>query len=93
MSSFIAALVAYFACDGIATERLLTQDEAKECAKSYRAVKAAFLSESERAALSDGPTVQAAALRKGYMRFCDWKMRNPEQVRQLRLRSRRWDLG
>ncbi len=93
MSSFFAALVAYFACDGIATERLLTQEEAQQCAKSYRAVKAAFLSESERAVLSDGPSVEAAALRKGYLRFCDWKMRNPEQVRQLRLMSREWDLG
>ncbi len=93
MSSFFAALVAYFACDGIATERLLTQDEARKCARSYRAVKAAFLSEEERADLSDGPIVQAAALRKGYLRFCDWKMCNPEQVRQLRLTSREWDLG
>lgn len=89
MTSFFAALVAYFACDGIATERLLTQDEAQDCVKSYRAVKAAFLSESERVALSDGPSVEAAALRKGYLRFYDWKMRNPEQVRQLRLIARK----
>lgn len=93
MSSFFAALVAYFACDGIATERLLTQDEAQKCVRSYQAVKAAFLSEEERADLSGGPTAQTAALRKGYLRFCDWKMRNPEQVRQLRLMSRQWDMG
>jgi len=88
MSTFVAVLVAYFACDGIASERLLTQEEAQRCVKSYEAVKEAFLSDKERAALSDGSVQRASALRAGYRRFCDWKLQNPEQVQKFRRLAR-----
>lgn len=66
MSTFFAALVAYFACNGMVADRLLTRDEARDCVKSYRAAKTAFTSERERKTLSDGPTSRMAALGKWF---------------------------
>lgn len=84
MQSFITALVTYFACDGAATERMLSQSEATRCAEAYEAVKVSFLSDEERRALAEGPSARAGALRTGYRRFRNWMAQNPERVGRLR---------
>ena len=88
MQYFITALVTYFACDGAASERMLSQQEAEYCARRYEAVKVSFLSDAERRALDEGPAARAAALQAGYRRFRDWMAQNPERVDRLRRAAR-----
>jgi hypothetical protein len=84
MQYFMTALVTYLACDGAATQRMLSQDEALHCARSYETVKVSFLSETEQRELSEGLAERSAVLLKGYWRFRDWMARHPDKVRRLR---------
>ena len=72
MTSLLSLIALYYTCDAMATERLLSQLEAAECAAIYRDLKLAFV---------EGDTDRMS---EGYRSFKAWERENPAIVKALR---------
>lgn len=79
----------YFACSEVATQRVLSFEEATVCGKVFQRIKLSFMPGVDLTDFQElAPAERATVNRVAYSRYLDWSTQHAKEVEELREKAR-----